>query len=172
MINKILFTKKFIFAPSILNSHLEFENPFQACLWLFLSWHTRVEIWCNQKYSRLRWLLRRVKSLAICFHLGWSGSILQFRQNIIKVGSKSWLLTCSSNTLAVILFGPGGLFMNKMPLFQRVGMREGGLPLREPLPPAFIYFILMAWRAWDLNLVMISSVATKCQDLKVFNFIL
>ena len=31
------------------------------------------------------------------FYLGWSGSILQFRQNVIKVGSKSWLLTCSSN---------------------------------------------------------------------------
>ena len=55
-------------------------------------------ILCNvsiQKYSRLRCLLR-VKSLVICFYLGWSGSILQFRQNIIKVGSKSWLLTCSS----------------------------------------------------------------------------
>ena len=39
----------------------------------------------------------RVKGLVICFYLGWSGSILQFRQNIIKVGSKSWLLTCSSN---------------------------------------------------------------------------
>ena len=33
----------------------------------------------------------------ICFYLGWSGSILQFKQSIIKVGSKSWLLTCSSN---------------------------------------------------------------------------
>ena len=51
---------------------------------------------CYQKYSRLRCLLR-VKGLVICFYLGWSGSILQFRQNIIKVGSKSWLLTCSSN---------------------------------------------------------------------------
>jgi hypothetical protein len=30
------------------------------------------------------------------FGLVWSGSILQFRQNIIKVGPKSWLLTCSS----------------------------------------------------------------------------
>jgi hypothetical protein len=49
----------------------------------------------TQKYSRLRCLLR-VKGLVICFYLGWSGSILQFRQNIIKVGSKSWLLTCSS----------------------------------------------------------------------------
>ena len=38
-----------------------------------------------------------VKGLKICFYLGWSDSILQFRQNIIKVGSKSCLLTCSSN---------------------------------------------------------------------------
>ena len=50
----------------------------------------------GQKYSRLRCLLR-VKGLVICFYLGWSGRILQFRQKIIKVGSKSWLLTCSSN---------------------------------------------------------------------------
>ena len=47
-----------------------------------------------QKYSRLKCLLLRVKNLVICFYLGWSGSILQFRQNIIKVGSKSRLLTC------------------------------------------------------------------------------
>ena len=49
-----------------------------------------------QKYSRLRCLLR-VKGLVFCFYLGRSGSILQFRQNLIKVGSKSWLLTCSSD---------------------------------------------------------------------------
>ena len=51
---------------------------------------------CCQKYSRLRCFLR-AKGLVICFYLGWSGSILQFRQNTIKVGSKSWLLTCRSN---------------------------------------------------------------------------
>ena len=56
-----------------------------------------------QKYSRLRCLLR-VKGLAICIYLGWSGSILQFRQNIIKVGSKSLLLTCSSNQLWAYLY--------------------------------------------------------------------
>ena len=50
----------------------------------------------EQKYSRLRCLLR-VKGLVICLYLGWSDSILQFRQNMIKVGSKPWLLTCSSN---------------------------------------------------------------------------
>ena len=63
------------------------------------------QIWINyiisfdkfrQKYSRLTCLLH-VKGLVVCFYLGWSGSILQFRQNIIKVGSKLWLLTCSSN---------------------------------------------------------------------------
>ena len=42
-------------------------------------------------------------------------------------------------TLAVILFGPSGLFMSKMPKFQRAGMREGGLPL----PAAFQYLILV-----------------------------
>ena len=42
-------------------------------------------------------------------------------------------------TLAVILFGLGGLFMSKMPMFQRAAMRDGGLPL----PPAFQYLILM-----------------------------
>ena len=45
----------------------------------------------GQKYSRLRYLIP-VKGLAF-FWGGWSGSILQFRQNIIKVGSKPWLLT-------------------------------------------------------------------------------
>ena len=38
-------------------------------------------------------------------------------------------------------------------------MRKGG----EPLPLAFQYLILMIY---DLNLVMISSVASKCQDFK------
>jgi hypothetical protein len=44
-----------------------------------------------QKYSRLRCFLH-FKGLVICFYLGWTGSILQIRTNIIKVGSKSWLL--------------------------------------------------------------------------------
>ena len=50
----------------------------------------------RQKYNRLRCLLL-VKGLVICFYLGWSGNTLPIRTNIIKVGSKSWLLTCSSN---------------------------------------------------------------------------
>ena len=51
---------------------------------------------CTKKYSRLRYMFR-VKGLVICLYLGRSGSIFQFRQNMIKVGSKSWLLTCSSD---------------------------------------------------------------------------
>ena len=50
----------------------------------------------NQKYSRLRCLLR-VKGLVVGFYLGWSGHTLLIRK--IKVGSKSLLLTCSSNKL-------------------------------------------------------------------------
>ena len=50
----------------------------------------------NQKYSRLRYLLL-VKGLVIYFHLGWSGNILQIKTNVIKVGSNSWLFTCSSD---------------------------------------------------------------------------
>ena len=51
----------------------------------------------------------------------------------------------------------------KMPIFQRAGMREGG----EPLPLAFQYLILMIWRPYDLNLVMISPLASKCQHFKL-----
>ena len=42
-------------------------------------------------------------------------------------------------------------------------MREEGLPL----PLAFQYLILMTCRACDLNLVMKSLLASKCQDFKV-----
>ena len=52
---------------------------------------------------------------------------------------------------------------SKMPMFHRAGMMEG----RLPPPPAFQYLILMIWRACDLNLVMISSLASKCQDFKL-----
>ena len=50
----------------------------------------------HSKYSRLSCLLP-VKGLVFCFYFDRSGSNLQIRQNIIKVGSKSWLLTCSSD---------------------------------------------------------------------------
>ena len=52
---------------------------------------------------------------------------------------------------------------SKMPMFQRAGMREEV----EPLPLAFQYLILMIWRPCDINLVMISSLASKGQDFKL-----
>jgi hypothetical protein len=52
---------------------------------------------------------------------------------------------------------------SKMPMFQRARMREGGLPL----PPAFYQLILRTWRTYDLDLVMVSSLASKWQGLKV-----
>ena len=42
-------------------------------------------------------------------------------------------------------------------------MREGG----KPLPLAFLYLIFMVYRPCDLNLAMISSLVSKCQDFKV-----
>ena len=49
-----------------------------------------------------------------------------------------------------------------VPMFPWVGMKEEV----EPLPLAFQYLILMLWRPCDLNLVMIYSLASKCQDFK------
>ena len=42
-------------------------------------------------------------------------------------------------------------------------MREGG----KPLPLAFQCLIFIVLRACDLNLVIIYSLASKCQDFKV-----
>ena len=63
------------------------------------------------------------------------------------------------HTLAVKMFGP----VSKMPMFQRAVMRDGWLPL----PLAFQYLILLIWRDCDLNLVMISLLTSKCQDIKL-----
>ena len=48
-------------------------------------------------------------------------------------------------------------------MFQRAGLRKGG----EPLPLAFQYLILMILRPCNLDLVMISSLAAKCQDFEI-----
>ena len=52
---------------------------------------------------------------------------------------------------------------SKVPMFQGAGMNKGG----ELSPLAFQYLILMIWRHCDLNLVMISLLASNCQDFKV-----
>ena len=89
-----------IMCCSVSQECLPGQDPYiSRFLWLtsnqVLSCEDLVKGWA-QKYNRLRCLLR-AKGLVFRFYLGWSGSILQFRQNIIKVGSKSWLLICSSN---------------------------------------------------------------------------
>ena len=50
---------------------------------------------------------------------------------------------------------------SKRPMYQRAWLRG------EPLPLAFQYLILMTWRQCDLDLVMISSLAAKCQDFEI-----
>ena len=84
--------KKFQQSNTVSYNAKVFVMKIDQQMWRILS----QPICISQKYSRLRCLLR-VKGLESCFYLGWPGSILQFRQNIIKVSSKSWLLTCSSN---------------------------------------------------------------------------
>ena len=44
--------------------------------------------------------------------------------------------------------------------------QEWGMEDWLPIPPAFQYLILMTWRAGDLDLVMVSSLASKWQGLK------
>jgi hypothetical protein len=74
-------------------------------------------------------------------------------------------------TLPQKMFGRFPDFRPKMTIFWRAGMREG----RLPLPLAFQYLISLIGRACDLNLVMISLLASKCQDFKLrglqFHFI-
>ena len=61
----------------------------------------------------------------------------------------------------------GKLYEEIQYIFQRVKWgREEGLPLT----PASQYLVFMIWRAFDLNFVMISSLATKWQDFQ-FHFI-
>ena len=51
-----------------------------------------------------------------------------------------------------------------MPMFQCAGMREGG---GRATPTSIAIFDSYDKKPCDLNLVMISSLASKCQDFKV-----
>ena len=85
------------------------------------------------------------------------GMIRERGQNTCKQG---WL-NKSSITLMPLCHCHKPVFRPKMAIFWRAGMREGG----KPLPLAFQYLILMIWRPCDLNLVMISSLASKYLDV-------
>ena len=66
------------------------------------------------------------------------------------------MVNFATYTLGTEMFAQGYLFMK-----WNAYVPEGGNER------AFQYLILMIWRPCDLNLVMISSVASKCQDFKV-----
>ena len=72
----------------------------------------------------------------------------------------TWYMIC---TLCCKSIRSSAILWCKMPMFWRAGMREGG----KPLPLAFQYLIFMVWRPCDLNLAMVSSLATKCQHFKL-----
>ena len=67
------------------------------------------------------------------------------------------------HTLMLVYHCHKPVFIPKIAIFRRAGMRKGGLPL----PLAFQYLILMIWRPSVLNLVTISSLASKCQHFKL-----
>ena len=68
-------------------------------------------------------------------------------------------LILHSSTLYCIYLRSLACLRSKMSMFQWAEMREGG----EPLPLAFQYLIPMISRPCDLDLVIISSLASKCQ---------
>ena len=70
---------------------------------------------------------------------------------------------CYTHTLMPVYHCHKPVFRPKMAIFWRAGMREGGLSL----PLAFQYLIFMIRRACDLNLVIISLLASKCQDFEL-----
>ena len=73
------------------------------------------------------------------------------------------LILGKRHTLMLVYHCHKPVFTPKIAIFRRAGMREGGLPL----PLTFQYLIFMIWRPSDLNLVMISSLASKCQHFKL-----
>ena len=76
----------------------------------------------------------------------------------LKEGTVDWPFTLCCKCL-----GSFAVLWCKMPMFLRAGMREG----EKSLPLAFQYLIFMVKRPCDLNLVIIPSLATKCQHFKL-----
>ena len=96
---KIITYLKFTFTCSMFFNFLWFTiwkqvNSITTTTTTYVSEKVLNNSWFWPKIKQTKML---VKGLLICFYLCWSGSILQFRQNMIKVSSRSWLLTCSSN---------------------------------------------------------------------------
>ena len=101
---------------------------------------------------------------AICASAGINDGLKLKRWHTVK----SLILFSPScfklHTLCCIYLHSLACLWSEMSMFQWAGMREGG----ESLPLAFQYLIFMIWRHRDLNLVMISSLASKCQDFQIW----
>ena len=102
-------------------------------------------------------------------HLGptslFNTSLWMWRRSAVQ---RKWAQTIQwtphwSKSHLITSFNLAHFLWCKMPMFWRAGMREGG----KPLPLAFQYLIFMVERTCDLNLVVISSLATKCQHFKL-----
>ena len=101
-----------------------------------------------------------MKTLILSIREMWEENHIHFSLGIALIELNIW---CCSFTLMLVYHCHKPVFTPKIAIFRRVRMREGGLPL----PLTFQYLIFMIWRPSDLNLVMISSLASKCQHFKL-----
>ena len=130
--------------------------------WRSLSQHAfQQQVFCLLRRSYLAFIIG-----AINLHQLISSFFLELILPVFYVLNDLYFLL--RNTLIFMHLHSGSKCLPKVAclwskMFQRVGMKEGGLPP----PPAFPYLIPMVWRACDLNLVMITSLASKCQDFKL-----
>ena len=81
----------------------------------------------------------------------------------MSIRHEYWIL----NTLMLVYHCHKPVFTPKIAIFQRGGMREGGLPL----PTTFQYLIFMISRACDWSWYLCWLQNGKTLNLEVFNFI-
>ena len=129
----------------------------------FMKWCTRVENW-QRNYIHMQqstsidimdlWAIGRFLADLSIIHK-YTFDINNPLHNLKCNGNEN-LAKIGSNTLMLVYHCHKPVFTPKIAIW-RAGMREGGLPL----PLAFQYLIPMIWRAYDLSMVMTSSLASK-----------
>ena len=117
-------------------------------------------------------------SKVICFYLGWCGSILQIRTNTYnnkKIGSKSWLLTCSSNiTLSLPLYTDSALkrelnFCNSC-IFEPIYFFLSNATSKWFLTTfffAFLHTIKLPQYIWKGNLLLLKCIPSFSHERRI-----
>ena len=95
------------------------------------------------KYTYIDWKIGTYViwgQLVICFYLDRFGSILQFQQNVIKVGSKSWLLTCNSIITLSLLSYTGSALKRELNVCNGYLRFVSSMPFRFPFKLPFQFY--------------------------------